>query len=96
MTEAQLYALAEYESDPNFSEAERAAIAYADAMTSTPVHVGDELFARLRTSFNEVQIVELTGLIAWENFRARFNHALGIESQGFSEGQFCPLPATHT
>ena len=40
------------------------------------------------------QIVELTSAIAWENHSARFDHALGVESQGYSEGAFCPLPVT--
>ena len=41
---------------------------------------------------DEPQIVELTAAIAWENWRARFNHALGIEAHGFTEGAFCPIP----
>jgi hypothetical protein len=61
-------------------------------MTRTPVEVSNDLFARVRRAFNEKQVVELTATIAWENYRAPFNHALGIESQGFSEGYFCPLP----
>jgi len=64
----------------------------ADAMTETPVEVPDILFDRLRRHFDERQMVELTSAIAWENYRARFDHAFGIESQGFSEGAFCPLP----
>jgi hypothetical protein len=28
---------------------------------------------------------------AWETYRARFDHAFGIESQGFSASAFCPL-----
>jgi len=54
--------------------------------------VPDELFARLREHFDEAQIVELTAAIAIENFRARFNNALGIGPSGFSEGMFCPVP----
>jgi hypothetical protein len=50
------------------------------------------MFAELRRHFDDAQIVELTAEIAWENYRARFNHALDIESQGFSEGSFCALP----
>lgn len=65
---------------------------YAVAMTSTPVEVSQDLFDELRRHFNEAQMVELTSAIAWENYRARFNHAFGIESQGFSEGAFCPMP----
>jgi len=61
-------------------------------MTVTPVEIPDELFAELRKHFDDRQLVELTGAIAWENFRARFNHALGIESEGFSKKAYCPLP----
>jgi hypothetical protein len=64
---------------------------YAEAMTLTPVEVPDELFAALRQHFNEAQLVELTAAIAWENHRGRFNHAFGIEAQGFSKGAYCPL-----
>lgn len=65
---------------------------YATAMTKTPVEVSDDLFAKLRQHFSETQLVELTAVIAWENYRARFDHALGIEAQGFSAGAYCPLP----
>ena len=36
--------------------------------------------------------VFLTSALAWENYRARFDHALGVEAEGFSDGAFCPLP----
>lgn len=65
---------------------------YADAMTQTPVEVSDALFARLRERFNEAQLVELTSAIAWENYRARFDHAFGIEGENFSEGTVCAMP----
>ena len=77
----------------HFGDAERVAIAYATEMTQTRVDVDDALFAELRRHYDETQIVELTAAIAWENYRARFNHALGFESEGFSEGDYCPLPA---
>jgi alkylhydroperoxidase family enzyme len=63
-------------------------------MTRTPVEVPEALFAKLRKLFDEPQLVELTATIAWENYRARFNHAFGIEGEGFSEGAFCALPMT--
>ena len=65
---------------------------YAVAMTATPVELADDLFDALRTRFDQRQLVELTSAIAWENYRARFNHAFGCEAEGFSEGAFCPLP----
>ncbi|HKQ26991.1 MAG TPA: hypothetical protein VJT77_00240 [Burkholderiales bacterium] len=70
-----------------FSPLERVALEYADRMTYTGQKVDDALFARLKDQFSEPQIVELTAAIALENFRSKFNPALGVESQGF-----CLLP----
>jgi alkylhydroperoxidase family enzyme len=66
-----------------FSEMERAALEYAEVLTITGQRVSDELFARLRALFDEAQIVELTAVVALENFRSKFNVPLGVESQGF-------------
>ena len=66
---------------------------YADAMTYTPVEVSDSLFARLRERFGEAELVELTSAIAWENYRARYDHAFGIEAENFSDGAVCAIPA---
>ena len=66
-----------------FSAGEKVAIAYAEAMTVTGRRVDDALFARVRAAFDEDQIVELTAAVALENFRSKFNTALGIGAQGF-------------
>ena len=92
----QIANLRSYRSDVNFSDLERLVLEYADAMTGTPVEVPDALFARLRDRFTEVQLVELTSAIAWENYRARFDHAFGIEGENFSEGAVCALPVHAT
>jgi alkylhydroperoxidase family enzyme len=68
---------------PLYDEPERLALSYAEAMTITGQKVTDELFARLREHYSEAQVVELTAAVALENFRSKFNVALGIESQGF-------------
>ena len=60
-------------------------------MTNTPVDVSDELFDALHQHFDERQLVELTSAIAWENYRARFDHAFGIEAEGFFQGALCLL-----
>lgn len=65
---------------------------YADAMTQTPVELPDSLFDDLRARFSEAQLVELTSVIAWENYRARFNHAFGAESENFTQVAVCALP----
>lgn len=85
-------ALPNYRRSAVFSEAEKLVLEYADAMTETPVEISEELFAKLRAKFTEAQLVELTASIAWENCRARFDHAFGVEAEGFSEGSFCAVP----
>ena len=66
-----------------FSSMERAALEYAERITTTGQKVDDALFAELKKHFTEAQIVELTAAIAMENFRSKFNPPLGIEAQGF-------------
>jgi alkylhydroperoxidase family enzyme len=66
-----------------FEESEKTALEYAEAVTFTDRRVTEELFERVRAHFSEAQIVELTAAVALENFRSKFNVALGIEAQGF-------------
>ncbi|MBI4563723.1 MAG: hypothetical protein HY716_03395 [Planctomycetes bacterium] len=75
--------LANYKTSDRFSPLERHMIAYAEAMTQTPVNVPDELFEALAAELSPAQLVELTATIALENFRARFHHAFGVESANF-------------
>jgi AhpD family alkylhydroperoxidase len=92
VTEEQLRDLPRYRDSDQFSKLEKLVLDYAAAMSRTPVAVSDELFSRLREHLDEAQLVELTTAVALENYRARFNHALGVEPQGFSEGAFCAIP----
>ncbi len=71
-----------YLTNPLFSEAERVALEYADAMTKSELDVSDELFTRLRDVFDEEATIELTAVIAWENASSKFNRALRVGSQG--------------
>src|SRR5262245_8706880 len=89
VTEQQLLDLAAFETSSAFTELEKLVLYYSVAMTQTPVNVPDELFAGLQRHFNRLQMVELTSAIAWENYRARFNHAFGIEAEGFLAGGVC-------
>ena len=82
-SEEKIRAIDRAATSPLFDDLERAAIAYAETVTITGQRVSDELFARVRKHFSEAQIVELTAAIALENFRSKFNVALGIEAQGF-------------
>ena len=84
-----------YATSPRYSRQERLAIAYADAMSTSPVSVTDEQVAELRAEFGERGVIELTYHVALENQRARFNSALDITDQGFTSGDAClvPVPA---
>lgn len=90
--EDDLRALPQYAASDRFTELEKLVLDYATAITRTPVDVPDELFARLAERFDEAQLVELTSVIALENYRARFNWAVGLAGQGFAEGAYCVRP----
>jgi alkylhydroperoxidase family enzyme len=75
-----------------YSGDERAAIAYADAMTTDPHRITDDQVIDLRRRFGPAGVVELTYQIGVENMRARMNAALGITEQGFNSGDACRVP----
>ena len=78
----KLEALHDYARSPLFTDAEKVALEYADAITDTHRDVDDELFARVQRHYDDDTIAELTMIIAWENASSRFNRALRIPSQG--------------
>ena len=94
LSDEQLLALPRYRDSALFSDLEKLVLDYASGISVTPVDVSDELFAALREHFDEAQLVELTSVIALENFRGRFNLALGIGTAGFSEGKVSAVPET--
>ena len=76
-----------------FSPLERDVMAYAEAMTATPPTVTDEMVQRLLAQLGAAAVVELTEIVAVENQRARFNTAMGLQSQEFSSACALPLAA---
>lgn len=83
-----------YATSDAFTEDERAAIAYAAAITTDPHTVTDQQVADLRVRFGDAGVIELTYQISLENMRARMNSALGITEQGFNSGTACRVPWT--
>jgi AhpD family alkylhydroperoxidase len=81
-----------YATSAAYTDDERAAIAYAEAMTTDPHTVTDEQVADLRTRFGDAGVIELTYQIGLENMRARVNATLGITEQGFNSGDACRIP----
>ncbi len=84
-------ALSSWRESNLYDARERDALDYAEAMTLSDRRVDDAMVARLRQHFDDDGIVELTGLIAFQNMSSKFNSALGVPSQGF-----CKLPAPPT
>jgi AhpD family alkylhydroperoxidase len=77
--------LSKWEESDLFNDRECTALGYAEAMTRSDRDVGDEMFMRLRKHFDDDAIVEITGLIAFQNMSSKFNSALGVSSQGFCQ-----------
>ena len=73
-----------------FTPLERDVLEYAEAMSTTPLTVTDEMVARLVDRLGNAAVVELTQMVAVENMRSRFNSAAGLQSQGYSD--VCELP----
>jgi AhpD family alkylhydroperoxidase len=90
--EEQLREMLRYRESDAFTDLEKLVLDYATAMSHTPAEVDDAMVARLREHLDDAQLVELTNGIATENMRARFNHALDLEPQGFSDGAYCVRP----
>jgi alkylhydroperoxidase family enzyme len=67
-TEQRLYGLNAWHETPFYSERERAALAWTEALTFVhDNHVPDELFADVRRHFNETEITDLTLAVATIN-----------------------------
>lgn len=83
----KIVALDSWRDSPLFSSEERLALEYAEAVTITGRGADDTLRGRLQEQWNDDTIVELTGLIAFQNLSSKFNAALDVPAQGF-----CQLP----
>ena len=88
--QAKLDALEHFRDSDLFSDAEKAALHYAEVMTRSDLQVTDADVDALRAHFNEDAIAELTGLIAFQNMSSKFNAALDVAPQGF-----CKVPPFH-
>ncbi len=84
-------ALAHWRDSDLFDQKERLVLQYVEAITYTDQQVDDGLVERLHRYFDDDAIVELTGLIAFQNLSSKFNSALDLPAQGF-----CRVPDTDT
>ncbi len=84
-------ALEQWRQSELFCHKEKLVLEYAEAITYSDRQVDDSLTQRLYEYFDENEIVEITGLIAFQNLSSKFNSALDLPAQGF-----CRLPAIST
>ena len=90
LTEEIISAMGDYTQSSYFSSREKLALTYADRVTLSDQDVDGELFAKLQDEFSEpAAIVELTAIVAFENFRSKFNHALRVEANGICQVKLC-------
>ena len=80
-------ALANWRNSKLFDDRECLVLEFAEAVTKADQMVSDQLMVRLKECFDDDSLVELTGLIAFQNMSSKFNSALSIPAQGF-----CPAP----
>ncbi len=80
-------ALSDWSNSELFDDRERTVLEFAEAMTITGSRVSDELVTRLKTFYDDDAVVELSGLVAFQNLSSKFNSALDVPPQGF-----CQIP----
>jgi len=92
ITDAKLAALAEYANSDLYSGKEKASLAYAEAVTYSDRQPTEAHIKALRHHFDDEAIIELTGLVGFQNMSSKFNAALGVKPQGFCA--IAPQPVT--
>ena len=83
-TEQRIYALNAWRETPFFSDRERAALAWTEAVTLVPQGVSDAVYEQARGKFDEKELVDLTWAVAainaWNRMaissRAQYDRAM--------------------
>lgn len=93
-TEQRLYGLSAWRDAPYYSDRERAALEWTEAVTLVAdTHVPDDIYERLRAQFSEEEIVSLTLAVVAINGWNRLNVAVRTPAGGYVAGS---LAAAHT
>jgi AhpD family alkylhydroperoxidase len=88
-TEQRLYALDAWRETPFYSERERAALAWTEALTLiAQTHAPDDVYREVRAQFSEQELVNLTLAIVAINGWNRLNIAFRTEAGNYRPGMF--------
>ncbi|WP_024510571.1 carboxymuconolactone decarboxylase family protein [Bradyrhizobium sp. ARR65] len=88
-TEQRLYLLNAWREAPAYSERERAALAWTEALTLiSETHAPDDVYAQVRAQFSEAETVNLTMLIAainaWNRLAISFRAMPPVKAKAVS------------
>ena len=88
-SEERLNSVYDFEDSPHFTEAEKAALAFAHAAAAVPNMVTDEIGARLRAHWSHAAIAEITAVVALFGYLNRWNDSMGtaLEELPLSRGE---------
>lgn len=78
-SEEQVKDLANFRNRTDFTDAEKAALELAERATLDANGVDDDFWNRLRTYYDEGEIIELLAAVGLFNYFNRFNNALRME-----------------
>ena len=85
-TEQRLYGLSAWRETPYFSDREKAALAWAEAVTKCHVH--DDDYYKVKEQFTDEEIIDLTIAVTTTNTWNRINLAFPLTPGGYKPGQF--------
>jgi AhpD family alkylhydroperoxidase len=88
-TEQRLYTIAAWRDAPFYSERERAALAWAEAVTKLKDgNVSDEVYEEVRRQFSEEELIDLTVAVTTINTYNRINIAFRTPAGDYQPGQW--------
>lgn len=88
-TEQRLYMLDAWRESPLYSDRERAALAWAEAVTKiTEGHVPDEVYDTAAAQFSEEELIDLTLAVITINSYNRINIAFRTPAGDYQPGQY--------
>ena len=88
-TEQRLYVLDAWRESPFYTERERAALAWAEAVTKViEGHVPDEVYKEARKQFSEEELIDLTFGVITINCYNRINIAFRATAGTYQPGQY--------
>ncbi|MGH7851556.1 MAG: carboxymuconolactone decarboxylase family protein, partial [Thermodesulfobacteriota bacterium] len=67
----------------HISDAEKAALNYAEALTVNPGSIPDAVYGELKKHWSDSQVVEITMIAALYNMINRFNEALKLDPEEY-------------